>query len=87
MTKSGGPTSVCFTVRRDDEAAHLAGINKLLVTDRGTLFSASRDGNVREFDFKKKQCLNIYARHEGWVNDITLVLSGLRYTIATFLFV
>ena len=69
-------TQVCFTVRKNNEIQHLAGINKIIKNAHApsNFFTACRDGNVREFtDLSSPKCVKLWSEHDGWVNDITQI--------------
>lgn len=65
---------------RQSDAAHCGGINSLLVSQDGqSLFSASRDATVKQWDITRGQprLLQSFEEHVDWVNDIALAGSFL----------
>ena len=58
-------------LRPTPSTEHQRGINRLL-TQNSSLFSAGRDGIIRQWDQDSLSLSQIYDYHIHWVNDIQL---------------
>ncbi|XP_060865611.1 WD repeat-containing protein 48 [Metopolophium dirhodum] len=71
---------ISFVIRDEEERRHRAGINSLqLDSKQGILYSAGRDGIIRQWDVRdnvEATYLRSLEHHTDWVNDIVLCCGG-----------
>lgn len=71
---------ISFVIRDEEERKHRAGINSLqLDAKQGILYSAGRDGIIRQWDVRdnvEATYLRSLEHHTDWVNDIVLCCGG-----------